>query len=220
MDGTRKKFRLTFLIIGLGLLCLPFAGCMGMTAQVIHAIYGNKIPAEFEGLEDRKVAIVCVSDESNYGPVESMDLLSRVVRVMLASNVKGIEIVNPKKIDDWKDKNGFQKPNYYDIGKGTGADSVLAIEVESYSLREGQTLYKGRSTFSVTVFDITDGGTEVFFRGPVEFEFPKTHGRPVTGESERSFEAFYINEYARHIAKYFYAYELHDEYGRDAIINN
>ena len=43
-------------------------GCMGGLAQLLYVIKGHKIPAEFNGLEGKRVAVVCISDASAYGP--------------------------------------------------------------------------------------------------------------------------------------------------------
>ena len=43
-------------------------GCIGAMAQLLYVIKGHKSPADFAGLEGKRVAVVVVSDASAYGP--------------------------------------------------------------------------------------------------------------------------------------------------------
>ena len=43
-------------------------GCVGALSQLIYTIRGHDEEPAFPGLNDKRVAVVCVSDASAYGP--------------------------------------------------------------------------------------------------------------------------------------------------------
>lgn len=215
MEG--NKLNCTRLLLALictaGLLTQP--GCVGMAAQLINVIHGNKVKAAYSGLEKKRVAIVCVSNDSAYGPDTASHLLANALAIRLAHEDLAIELVNQSEIENWLDSN-WDDIDYVEIGRAVKADRVLAVEMESYSLHEGSTLYKGRSNQTVRVFDMEKGGNVVFQSGHREFEFPKTHGQPTTSISERQFQSFFINELANDIARYFYDYDFPETVASDS----
>ena len=51
------------------LIVLALPGCAGFMSHVAYVIKGgHSVPAEFNGLQDKRVAVVCVSNDSVYGP--------------------------------------------------------------------------------------------------------------------------------------------------------
>jgi len=59
--------RRTSVLLLLASALLVFPGC-GAMAQLMYVLKGHNVPAEFQGLEGKKIAVVCVSDASAYGP--------------------------------------------------------------------------------------------------------------------------------------------------------
>ena len=201
-------------------LCLTVAiassvGCAGHIAQLIYIIKGNKIPADYKGLEGKKVAVVCVTDAQSYGGDELSMQVCRGVSLKLAQNVKKIEVVPPYKVEELIDRNGFDGSDFTMIGDELGADLVLAIELRSYSLHEGQTMFKGRSEMTATVFDISKSGQVDYVVGPEQYSFPE-NGRPATHTNERQFELIYLAKLTEHITRNFYPYEKADTIAEDA----
>ena len=198
--------RLFFLLVcSVGLLTLP--GCVGVAAQLLNVIHGNKIKAAYNGLEGKRVAIVCVSAESAYGPDNASHQLANALAMKLTHEDLDIELIHQSEIENWLDSN-WDDIDYVEIGRAVHADRVIAVDVETLSIHEGSTLYKGRSNQTVKVFDMEQGGKVVFQSGHREFEFPKTHGQPTTSVSERQFQSFFITEMANDIARYFYDYDF------------
>ena len=108
--------------------------------------------------------------------------------------------------------------NYVEIGQTLKANKVVVVEVSSYSLREGATLYKGRAMYSTRVYDIESGEVR-FNRGPINIAFPES-GQPVTDTNAIQFEKTFLNELSYRISRYFYDYAIEEEFGRDAILSN
>jgi hypothetical protein len=137
------------------------------------------------------------------------------VGALLSRNIEDIDIVRPDEIADWVDRNDWDGYDYVDVGRGVEADVVLAIELSGFGLYEGQTLYKGRANLAVKVLDLTQGGQEVFRRRLHEVAFPVNGAYPTTETSESNFRRAFVNKLAQQAAKFFYDYEIADNYGPD-----
>ena len=81
--GLRGSCRIVMLL-GLAAVIATSAGCVGLTAQLLYWVNGgNKIEPEFEGMKEKRVAVVCVSNSSSYGPNSFCSLLERRVGMAL-----------------------------------------------------------------------------------------------------------------------------------------
>ncbi len=223
MDGSRtqtnQRLRRILLALSLCLAILPAFGCIGMTAQLVHTLVGNKVKAEFTGLEDQRVAVIGYSGNSVYEQQATMETITTQLRINL-KQVPKIDLVKESKVYNWFDtnleNNPFAPRNFYDLGKGTDAGKVLALRIDSFSINDDATLLKGRCSYELTVYDIDDDGEKSFFKTG-DFSWPQSHGRPAIGTNPNSFKAKFIEELVRHLGKQFYSYELHSDFGRDAM---
>ena len=195
------------------------SGCMGAMAQLMYVIKGHQIEPAYGGLEGKRVAVVCVSDASAYGPDTLTYTIAQAVSMKLARSVSDIQVVSPGKIESWIDTHGWNENEFVELGEGIEADMVVAIEVASYSIHEGSTLYKGRSDITATIYDIETGGQVPFVYGPKHFTFPQ-HGRPAIQTSEREFEALYLAQLTIDIVNQFAPYDKLDNVAADAIMVN
>ncbi len=200
------------------LVCSTSTGC-GLFSQVNYWLYGYKVDPKFTGMEDKKIAVVCVSSDS-IAPGNDAYSLASMVGTILGGEIKGAKIVPQAKIADWMDKNDWDQVDYEDVGRGVQADYVIAIDLKSFSTREGQTLFRGKSDVRVQVLDMQKPGEKTAF-GPVEkhYEFPKNAAQHAT-ESEANFRRLYIYELAQEIARDFYAYDRVTQFAGDSAIHS
>lgn len=189
-------------------------GCIGAMAQLLYVIKGHKSPADFAGLEGKRVAVVVVSDASAYGPDTLTYAVSKIVSMDLSNNVKDITVIPPTEIEEWMDTKGWDQTDFQDLGKGVGAEMVLAIEVGSYTIHDGATLYKGQSELSVSVHDMESGGI-LFSQGPEAYVFP-ANGRPAIQTTPRQFEQMYLAKLTTKVSRLFYAHDRLDSVAEDA----
>jgi len=217
MKNITRPNRLTFTLLLLGAIGIS-SGCIGATANLMYMLYGLKVDAEYEGLEDSRVAIIVVSDASAYGPDTLTSVVGRAMAIRLKQNVEGITLIPQNVVENWKDTHGWDQVDFRAIGKGVNADKVIGIEIGSYSIKEGSTLFKGRSMVTTTVFDLTEegAGEAVFSQGPAEYLFPKGHARPAISTNERAFEAVYLAKLVDNIARNFYPYDKAEGVAEDA----
>ncbi len=203
------------------LLVVSFSGCIGLMSQMMYVIKGHNVPAAYDGLENQRVAIVCVSDVSAYGPDNLSYTVSRAIGIKLAQGVKKIKLVPSSKVESWIDQNGWDELDFEGLAKGIGADRVIAVELASYSIKDGATMYKGRSDVTVTVYDLDEPGSPkvAYGFGPQEFEFPK-NGRPAIQTSDRKFEAFYLSQLTQHITNHFVEHDRLESVAVDAMMDS
>ena len=197
----------------LALVVSASAGC-GLVVNLIHAGWGHMVPAEFEGLSDHRVAVVCVSSSASYGPLPVSEMVARQVGSLLVQKVRHIELIEQQTIDQWIDENDWNQIDYLEIGHGVGADRLVAIDLLSFSLHEGQTMYKGRAELDIKVYDL-DNNKVVFSNSPAELQFPQNAGQHTTDISEKEFRKRFVSVVANRIARHFYAYDFKDDFARD-----
>jgi hypothetical protein len=149
--------------------------------------------------------------------------LAAEVAKLLKTNVPKIKMIDQQQVDMWIDKHDPEQ-EYVEIGKGVKADMLVAIELESFNLKAGQTLYQGRANTTVRVYccqkDKKDKdkelkvGKEMFRKTLTESIWPK--GTQVqTERSENDFRREYISVLGGRIGRLFYAHDPYAEIGQD-----
>jgi len=189
-----------------------------MLSQVLYAGQGQTQPAAYDDLSEMRTAIVCVATDSSAGTGSEAQLVTREVSALLRQNIEDIELVRPDEIADWIDREGWDEIDYREIGRGVKAERVVGIDLQDFRLYNGTALYHGRAHVTVTVYDMTDKGNEVFRKTLPEVRFPMTGPYPVGDTSEATFRREYLRYLSRHIAKYFHDYDLMDDFGADPAI--
>jgi hypothetical protein len=190
-------------------------GC-GPIATIAWLIHGPEmVPAEFEGLKGKRVAVVCLDANSLSGPGGEADTVAKAVAMTLGKSVADIRVVRQTEVADWLDTHGDDVTDYRDVGRGVKADMVVGIDLLAFNLHEGQTLLKGRSKVGVKVYDMQKGGELVYEAAPKEIAWPEQGARHVT-ENEANFRTIFIGVLAERIARDFYPVELGTGFGSDA----
>lgn len=212
MDG-KSLGRRMLAVVGLTSALLSLGGC-AIINHLIYVTQGAKIPAEYDGLKGKRVAVVCVSPNDDMGPGSMSVELSRNVEALLRQRVKDIKLVRHDEVANWIDRNNWHY-DYLQIGKGVKADMVVAVDLARYSLYEGSTLFQGRADVQVSVFDMSKGGAKVYQTTLDDFNFPNRGAQPVTDISEAKFKRAFVNVLAQNIARSFYEYDIQDNIATD-----
>lgn len=218
-DGPRSAFIWRSLVPSVitSMVLLTQVGCLGIAANLMNVVKGHSVPAEFKELEGKRVAVVTLTDSSQYSDDASARILSRRVSEILQINVKDIELVREDEVQQWRDRNGWDAIEFIDIGKGVKADKVIAIEMTNLRLRDGATLYRGRAAVTTTVYDVKTGKTE-FRKHLDEFTYPETAGQYTSETTETRFRTLYLSVLAQRIARWFHSYDYSDTVAMDATI--
>lgn len=198
------------------LLFLSASGCVNLAAHLLHAGMGERVKPRYDGLKTQRVAVVCVSQSATFGPTAAAHEIAKRVEKYLAMNVEEIQIIDQQKIDAWMDENDWNQIDYREIGQGVDAQKLVAIEIKSYSLHEGNTLFKGRADIRVAVYDLTNAETPVVFEEiPPQIQYPITSGVYSADTTEEAFERGFIDVISSRVARDFYTYDLREDFGRD-----
>ena len=208
------------IICTLSLTCLAIAtnsGCAFM-ANAMYVIKGADAPAEFDDLKEKKVAVV-VSTDAGLNSDASGILMSRHINELLARNVKKVEMVNPEEVDRIINDQPIGDRSIPVIGSRLRADYVILVEVSDLKLRDGQTLFKGRSNAAVTAYKVLEGDRPVFKKSFPEFIYPP-HGAPVTDFDEAQFQRVYLSELALRVARTFYPFDPTIDVAKEAAVSS
>ncbi|WP_182866306.1 hypothetical protein [Stieleria mannarensis] len=192
-------------------------GCLGLLSNLIHASGADKTPAAYDGLEESRVAVVTLTENSQFSDDISARILGRNVMQWLAKEVDDIELVRDDKIANWRDTHGWDQIEFAEIGRGVDAEKVLAIEVTNLKLRDGATLYRGRADVHISVIDAKTGD-ELFSRDIDDFTYPNTAGVYTNETTEARFRKLYLGILGKRIARQFYPYDRHEDFALDSII--
>ncbi len=202
----------------LAVALVVFPGCLGAMTQLMYVIKGHTLPASFSGLEKKKIAVVCVSDASAYGPDPLTYSVSNALGIKLARGLKDSSVVPVSKVEEWIDTHGWDERDFVALGEGVGVDAVVAVDIASYTIHDGSTMFKGRADVTATVYNIEKEGQIDHHYGPKIFEYPKT-GRPAIQTTDRQFEAMYLGQLVIHLANQFCDHDKLDSFASDAIMN-
>lgn len=204
-------------IVIIAVASLTQSGCLGLASNLMHGLGVDMEPAEYKDLKDEVVAVITVTDSSQYSDDIAAKELSRKVGEIITRKVRGASLIREEQVDEWRDLNGWDEIDFVKIGKGVKADKVVGIELTNLRLREGTTLYRGRGNATLRVYDVETGTVE-YQRRLDEFEYPRLAGQSVNETTETRFRRLYLTILAQELARSFHAYDLTDRIARDSMI--
>lgn len=208
-----------YVVLVMAVTAITQAGCVGLVANLVHTVRGDKVPAEFEGLKNQRVAVITVSDSSIFENDPAARMLAREVGEILEVEVDGLKLVREEEIAAWRDNNGWDQLDFVTIGRGVKADKVVAIELIGLKLRDGATLYRGQVTATTTVYDVATSSKE-FRRNLEDYSYPVTGGQYTSETTEKRFRKVFLAVLSDRIARYFHAYDFRDSVALDAALIN
>lgn len=215
----RSRFPVVMVLVGgllLGSTLATLSGCAANAlATAWWVVKGTNTTAEFDGLKGKRVAVVCRPPASlHYSTTSSARELGSEVSRLLRANVKKIDMIDPREVAKWTDSNTWNEPA--EIGAALDADMVVSLELEDFRLYEGQTLYRGKATVSIRVFDLSKDDSLVFDKLPDQIIYPLTTGIPTTDKQESYFRREFIRSIADQVARTFYDYDSKDYFAPDS----
>ncbi len=145
---------------------LTSTGCVHrMLATMVYVWSGPSVPASYEGLEDRRVVVFCSAPSSiEYRHASAAYDLSKRVASLLAINVKNIDVVNPRDVENWM--NETDREDFRELAKALRADMVVQVDMEQFRLEKGTKAYKGNANIAGTVYD-REQGAKIAWEAPI-----------------------------------------------------
>lgn len=198
-------------------ILLPSTGCARVLATVVYVVRGNRIDAAFDGLKGKRVVVVCrppASLEYRLGGVDRD--VARGVSRLLAREVPKIDMVDQSEVESWTDEQEWD--NVADLATAVGAQMVVLVDLESFTLYKGQTLYQGRADTTVTVYEVADGKKKELQCFPMgEVVFPANSAVPAQEKALPQFRRQFIAMLSEQIARHFYAHDAHIDFANDSV---
>jgi hypothetical protein len=213
----RPFLRRRTMFLALLIAALPAIGCQSALFTAVYLFKGMDVDADFGDLKGKKVAVVCRPMVSlQYSNSNVGKDLGQQISVMLQDQVPKIKVIDQKKIAKWTDENTWEE--YPEVGKAMKADMVVAVDLESFSLYQGQTLYQGKANATVRVFDCskTGKGKEVFRKSIPQCVYPPNMQIPASEKTEADFRHEFELELANRIARHFFSHDPYADLGKDA----
>jgi hypothetical protein len=193
----------------------PCLGGCSTLLTVAYLVQPADVPAEFKGLKGKHVAVVCRPIvELEFSDAGSARELAALVDSQIKTNVRKVAVIGQQEVSRWLDENSWV--DYPTLGKALDADYVVGIDLERFRLHEGSTLYRGRATATVRVFDVKTGAV-AFEKRIDDFSFPANSGIPSTDLSESQFRAMFLDMLARRVSRCFHAYESRETFAEESL---
>jgi hypothetical protein len=207
-----------FLLLAISLL-VPAGGCHSILATGIYLWEGgNTAPAECEALRNAHVVVVCRPPASQeYRHAGASRNISQKVSELLVQNVKGIDVVNPRDVDNWIDESDWG--DFRELARAVHAEKVVHIELDDFELFKGKTLYQGHAVVRVSVYDMQKNSRLEWDRDLGEVLYPVNSGIPSQDKTVQQFEREFVGIVAERIAENFYAHDPNASFAIDALAN-
>jgi len=205
----RLPTRLALLATALLVAC---SGCSTLLTAA-YILMPEDTPAEFKGLKGKHVAVVCKPIvELEFADAGSGRELAATVGAILERNVRKARVIDQQEVARWIDEHAWV--DYATVGKSLDADLVVGIDLEEFRLHEGATLYRGRATAHVRVFDIA-AGKVVFEKRLDDFQYPSDGAIPTSDRTEAQFRGMFLQILASRIARSFHAYDSRTSFAEE-----
>ncbi len=217
MDRIRRgslKLRLSLVFALLATSALQ-TGCRDLITTSYLMLRGFQTPAEFPGLKEKTVAVVCRSPRS-VNPDQEIAVRQIPARVgnLLSMNGKEINVIDQQKIERWIDENGIDR--FTDVGQALDADLVVGIELEDYSLYRSSSIFQGKATIRIRVYDIENGNKLVFDAPTQQIDYPNGSGYTTSEIARPEFNNMFIDVIAEKVGINFYDHDHTTSFAADS----
>ena len=218
MDRSARRYGYLLAIAVLATLVTAGSGCRSLFFIPLYLIRGSDVPADYDGLKEKKVAVVCrpVVTLSMGGHIGAARDLAREVNRKLAEKVPKIRMIDQQKVEEWVDEMPGGDFEYSELGRDLGVDRVVVIELDSFSLDQSTILYQGKANVQFTVHDVADGDKIAFEKPMLQTVYPPNSGVDKSAKPEAEFRREFINVLADQIGRHFYAHDPYADFASDA----
>ena len=141
MDRSGSPLVLINQLAGLLLAATMLVSAGGCPALLATGIYvwegGNLVPAECDALRDERVVVMCRPPSSHeYRHAGASRTIAQRVSELLVKNVKDIDVVNPREVDNWVDESDWG--DFRELAEAVQADLVVHVELDDFELLQRQ----------------------------------------------------------------------------------
>jgi hypothetical protein len=206
-------------LVFIGGILISVSGCPALVATSVYLWEGgNIVPANCDALKGKRVVVMCRPPSSQeFRHAGASRNIAKRVSELLVENVKKIDVVNPREVDNWIDDSDWG--DFRELAEAVRADLVVHIELNDFELYKGKTLYQGRADVTMTVYDMRDHGKEIWDEELGEVLYPVNSGIPAQDKPVQQFEREFVEIVADRIASNFYRHDPNASFALDAKAN-
>lgn len=209
---------LSRLLFAAVVLCTT-TGCSTLITMA-YLLQPPDVPAEFPGLKGKTIAVVCRPIiELEFADAGSARELATLIGTQLKKGLgqKGLgratKVIEQHEVSRWNDENAWV--DYQTVGAALDAEYVVGVDLEQFRLYEGSTLFRGRASAVVRVYEVAEKKL-VFQRRIEDYAFPANTAIPTTDKSEREFRNLFLEMLSRRVSRLFHAYESREVFAEDS----
>lgn len=190
-------------------------GCTSMLATVAWVIQGGEVPAEYTGMKNKSIAVVCRPlVELEYTNSRSAEEIAKQVGGLLEAKIRKTRVIDPRQVAQWTDEHDWN--DFAEVGKALKADLVLGIDLSEFSLYQGQTLYQGKARIVLKVYDVAQNGKVVYEKKLPPTVYPPNVAIPTSDRPEDQFRQQFIRVLSDEIGRHFYGHDTRADFARDS----
>jgi hypothetical protein len=218
MDRIRLRRAALLVALVIVVVTASLAGC-GLVPVMMYNMNPNDIPAAFDGLHGKRVVVACRPVvELQFSDSNVPGELTAEIGKKIVGKEHGlkIDLVDQREVAQWMDENNWQK--FTELGKAFQSDMVIGVELENFKLYQGPTLLQGSATVRVVVYDMQNGGKQVFERNMPRVLYPPHTPIPSAEKSEGEFRRQFLTVLAEQISRHFYAHDSRADFATDAAL--
>jgi len=173
----------------------------------------SDVKPEYDGFKDKKVAVVARPVVAlTYRDAHVDKELARRIQLILTNRVRKAQWIDQQKVEKWLDEHEWE--TFPEVGKGVGADLVIGVEIEDFSLYKGQTVYQGTATLRVAVYDCATN-QKVYEKSLSNINYPPNSVVPTSEVPESVFRREFLSVLAEAVARLFHSYDPHEFWALD-----
>ena len=215
MDRLFLRFGYLLAVVLLLGAIVPLGGCRSALATAMYLMGGMNVKAEYDGLKDQRVVVVCRPlVELQYRDSSAAKDIARQVSTLIRQNLSKTKVVDHRNVVEWIDENTWE--DYTEIGRALNADLVLGVDLEHFGIFQGQTLYQGKANVVIKIYDC-DTDELVFEKILPQTVYPPNTGIPTSEKQEPQFRREFIRVLADQIARHFYDHDPHSDFAQDVL---
>jgi hypothetical protein len=203
------------------LLIASAAGC-NILATMMYVVQGQNVPGDYNGLRGKRVVVVCrPSPHVQFTFTSVPKELASGVGALLQNKVDRIHVVKQREVDEWVDSNNLDGFDYVQIGKQLKADMVVGIDLEEFSLAMDQTLYQGKATISMAVYDMHRKDKEsVWEKHLAQIVYPPSTPIAAADMPESQFRRKFVKVLGDMVGRHFYEHDPTADFANDSTAYN
>ena len=205
-------------LVGWTLLLLPFiASCNLLTPLVFIGEHKKRISPEFDKLSQRRVAILVWTEAATlfdypYARFELATYVADKLHAETAQRQLGTDVVDPRDVEDFLQKNIAAQVNPQTVGRHFKADYVVFLEILEMQVRnpEEPQFLRGRIEASVTVHDIRADPDQPrqYELAPVRCVYPERQPVLLSATNSPLIREATYRKFAEQVARKFYEYTV------------